>query len=126
MERDIAKEEIERQHLQLNTLQDYFFFYYPMKEKLCVNSLLAGITDQSVYVNRGALDFLISHAPITGKVNTDLENVKLVEAGLNTLYRKDFAFLKKFFNWVLGHLDDDEDSRPSYNDPAIKTLVPAL
>lgn len=96
-----------------------------MKEKLCVNSLLAGISDSSNYVNRGALDFLISHAPITGKVNTDLENVKLAEAALNTLYRKDFAFLKKFFNWALGHLDD-EDSRPSDNDPAIKTLVPAL
>jgi hypothetical protein len=33
-------------------------------------SLLGG-----VYVNRGALDFLISHAPIKGKVNKEIENV---------------------------------------------------
>lgn len=97
-----------------------------MKDKLCVNSLLAGLSDSSVYVNRGVLDFLISHAPITGRVNKDLENVKLVEGALNTLYKKDFAFLKKFFTWVLGHLDEDDDYRPKDSDPAIKTLVPAL
>ena len=97
-----------------------------MKEKLCVNSLLAGLAENSVYVNRGVLDFLISHAPITGRINKDLENVKLVEGALHTLYRRDFAFMKKFFTWVLGHLDDDEDYRPKDSDPAIKTLVPAL
>lgn len=97
-----------------------------MKEKLCVNSLLAGLADQSVYVNRGVLDFLISHAPITGRVNSELENVRLVEGALNTLIKKDFAFLKKFFTWVLGHLDEDDDYRPDDSDPAIKTLVPAL
>lgn len=71
------------------------------------------------------LDFLITHMPITGNINTLPENVKLVEGALMTLYRKDFAFLKKFFTWFLSHLED-EDSRPSKDDPAIKTLVPAL
>jgi len=28
-----------------------------------------------VYVNRGALDFLISHAPIKGKINKEIENI---------------------------------------------------
>jgi hypothetical protein len=42
-----------------------------------------------------------------------------------TLYRKDFAFLKKFFTWFLGHLEE-EDVRPNQEDPAIRTLVPAL
>lgn len=42
-----------------------------------------------------------------------------------TLYRKDFAFLKKFFTWFLGHLEE-EDARPGQDDPAIRTLVPAL
>ena len=79
----------------------------------------------SVYVNRGVLDFLISHIPITGNVNSLSENVRLVEGALMTLYRKDFAFLKKFFTWFLSHLED-EDARPSQEDPTIKTLVPAL
>ncbi len=47
--------------------------------------MLAGLADSSVYVNRGVIDFLINHAPITGRVNTDLENVKLVEGALQTL-----------------------------------------
>ena len=107
------------------TLEDFFYFYYPMKEKLCINSLLAGLADNSVYVNRGVLDFLISHAPITGNINTLSENVRLVEGAFMTLTRKDFAFLKKFFTWTLSHLED-EDSRPSDDDPAIRTLVPAI
>jgi Dopey, N-terminal len=126
LEKDPSREEIERQHLQLNSLEDFFYFFYPMKDKLCLNSLLAGLADQSIYVNRGVVDFLISHAPITGRINKDLENVKLVEGALITLNRKDFAFIKKFFTWVLGHLDDDDDYKPKDSDPAIKTLVPAL
>ncbi len=118
-------EEMIRRLEEKFTIEDYFSLYYPMKEKLCINSLLAGLQDSSVYVNRGVLDFLINHAPIKGSMNTDLENVKLVEGALTTLLRKDFAFIKKFFTWVLGHLEDDEESVPS-DDPAIKTLIPAL
>ena len=44
---------------------------------------------------------------------------------MNILNKKDFALLKKFFTWTLGHLEDDE-TRPSDDDPAIRTLVPAL
>lgn len=104
---------------------DYFYFYYPSKEKLCINSLLAGLSDQSVYVNRAVLDFLISHMPITGNMNTLSENVRLLEGALMTLYKKDFAFLKKFSSWTLTHLDDEE-SIPTEDDPAIQALVPAL
>lgn len=84
-----------------------------MKEKLFVNALLAGLADQSIYVNRGVVDFLITHAPISGKINKEIENVKLVEGALYTLHRKDFAFLKKFFTWTLGHLEDDDDYKPN-------------
>lgn len=34
--------------------------------------------------------------------------------------------MKKFFTWVIGHLDEDEDTHIRDSDPAIKTLVPAL
>lgn len=110
--KDPNRESEEVKKLELMSLDDYFYFYYPLKEKLCVNSLLAGLSDSSPYVNRGVLDFLISHAPITGTINSLPENVRLVEGALNTLNKRDFAFLKKFFTWVLGHLDD-EDCRPS-------------
>ena len=68
---------------------------------------------------------MITHIPITGNVNTLEENIRLVEGALMTLYRRDFAYLKKFFTWFLGHLED-EDSRPSQKDPAIETLVYSL
>lgn len=47
-------------------LHDYFYFYYPNKSKLVINALIAGlsIAESQVYVNRGTLDFLISHMPL--------------------------------------------------------------
>ena len=35
----------ESKRLERMTLEDYFYFYYPVKEKLCINSLLAGLAD---------------------------------------------------------------------------------
>jgi hypothetical protein len=105
---DHAKMADENRRLEIMNLEDYFYFYYPVKEKLCINSLLAGLSDPSVYVNRGVLDFLISHAPITGNINTLSENVRLVEGALMTLHKRDFAFLKKFFTWTLSHLDEED------------------
>ena len=72
------------------------------------------------------MDFLINHAPITGRVNTDLENVKLVEGALQTLNKRDFAFMKKFVTWVFNHIEDDEDAIIEPDDPVIRILVPAI
>lgn len=85
LERDVQREEMEKKHLALTCLEDYFYFYYPLKDKLVVNALLAGLADPSYYVNRAVLDFLITHAPITGKINKEIENVKLAEGALYTL-----------------------------------------
>lgn len=79
----------------------YFFFYYPNKQKLVNNALLAGlsIVSQDVYVNRAVFDFLLSHMPITRDLNNEEESVNIVEGALMTLVKKDFASLKKFFTW---------------------------
>ena len=49
---------------------------------------------------------------ITGNINSLTENVRLVEGALMTLQKKDFAFLKKFFQWSVGHLEEREDTLP--------------
>ena len=64
----MEREELKR--IEQMSLDDYFYFYYPIKEKLAVNSLLAGLADPSVYVNRAVTDFFITHMPITGNVNS--------------------------------------------------------
>ncbi len=53
-------------------LHDYFYFYYPNKSKLVINALISGlsIVEPQVYVNRGTLDFMISHMPINLNINT--------------------------------------------------------
>lgn len=79
--------------LQRMSKEDYFYFYYPNKQTLVINALISGMDDNSVYVNRGTLDFLLSHMPITGIVNTEKENIQLVDVALVRLVsKKDFAF----------------------------------
>jgi hypothetical protein len=53
------------------------------------------------------LDFLCSHLPITSNTNQAEETINIVEGALMTLVKKDFASMKKFFNWFQGHFDDD-------------------
>jgi len=87
--------------LESESHEAFFFFYYPNKHKLVNNALLAGlsIVNQDVYVNRAVFDFLLSHMPITGNLNSDEEFINIVEGALLTLVKKDFASLKKFFTW---------------------------
>lgn len=105
-------------------LSDYFFFYYPNKNKLVINALISGlsIADPQVYVNRGTLDFMISHMPINSNVNTIQENIRLVECATLAYTKKDFATLNKISNWLFGHLDEDEEEIDS-RDPTIITIV---
>ena len=90
-------------------------------------ALLAGLStvNQTVYVNRAVLDFLVSHMPITSEINTEIEFVYLIEGALMTLVKKDFASLKKFFNWFLEHLNYSNE-KPTADDPAIRYVNPAL
>lgn len=62
--------------------EDYDYFYYPLKGKIVTNTILNCLSDSSVYVNRFALDFIISHMPIQSQTNIDEINVTLVEAVL--------------------------------------------
>ena len=52
-------------------LEGYFFFYFPNKSQLVINALISGlsIVDNTNYVNRATLDFLISHMPINHSIN---------------------------------------------------------
>jgi hypothetical protein len=63
--------------------------------------------------------------PIDSEINTHEEKIRIFEAGMLTLMKQDFAIVKKFFTWFMGHLNpDDEDI--DENDPAITVCIPAL
>jgi hypothetical protein len=113
---------------QSESLEAYYFFYYPNKEKLVNNALLAGlsIVSQDVYVNRAVFDFLLSHMAIIGNFNNEEESINIVEGALMTLVKKDFASLKKFFTWFQGHFEEDTDLMPIRDDPSIRFVIPAL
>lgn len=105
-------------------LHDYFYFYYPNKSKLVINALLAGlsIAEQQTYVNRGTLDFMISHMAINSNINSIEERISLVECATLAYTRRDFATQNKISNWLFGHIDEEEEE-VNHNDPAIITIV---
>jgi hypothetical protein len=92
-------------------LHDYFYFYYPNKSKLVINALVSGlsIVEPQTYVNRGTLDFMISHMPINLDINSIEENIRLVECATLAYTKRDFATQNKIQNWLFGHIDEDED-----------------
>ncbi|CAI2382310.1 unnamed protein product [Moneuplotes crassus] len=125
-ESDILVEEKNR--LKNMEAEDYYYFYYPQKSKLVINALIACMMDPSVYVNRMVLDFINTHLGIHSDILKIEENSILVESALNLITKKDFACLKKFSNWLLSHLEDEEFD-VDYNfdgDKAIEAIVPAL
>ena len=63
--------------------------------------------------------------PIVSAINSDEENIKILEGALLTLVRKDFASLKKFYTWFQGHLEEDLVEIDA-QDPSIKFAIPAL
>ena len=105
-------------------LHDYFYFYYPNKSKLIMNALTAGlsVSEEQVQVNRGTLDFMISHMPINSSINSIEERIRLVECVTLAYTRKDFATLNKISNWLFGHIDEDDEEIPE-GDPTIISIV---
>jgi hypothetical protein len=81
----------EKSKIKQMEADDYYYFFYPSKNKLVINSLIASMMDPSYYVNRMALDFINSHLGIHSKIMSVEENSVLVEAALNLITRKDFA-----------------------------------
>ena len=128
---DWYKKELEQaQLLAEGDIEAYCYFYYPNREHLVINALLKGLSiqdnmDNPVYVNRACFDFLITHLPIQSELLSDEEKIRVLEAALLNLKLRDFASHKKFFTWFMGHLDDEE-MEPLADDPAIRTIVPAL
>ena len=71
---------------------------------LMVGSLCASLEDQSVLVQRSALEFLLAAFPPHGShliLKTDV--VKLLGAAVTTLLRRDMSLNRRLFTWLLGN-----------------------
>lgn len=122
--KDNDRHDMEFQMKQKRGLHDFFYFYYPNKSQLIMNALIAGLSIQEdqVQVNRGTLDFMISHMPIKSEINSIQENIKLVECATLAYTKKDFAVLNKISNWLFEHIDEDMEEIED-RDPTIITIV---
>jgi len=124
LELDLERQQRTRVMLERMDQHDYFYFYYPNKTKLVINALISGlsIVDNSNYVNRATLDFLISHMPINGDINSISENIRLVECASLAYTKKDFATLNKLQNWLFEDSFGDEEIEGD-NDCMHNTIV---
>lgn len=129
-------------------LHDYFYFYYPNKDKLVINALIVGLQTikfnatggailrqnkqlQRQY-NRATLEFLISHMRMESDINSIEENVLLVE-NVTLLYTGgDLACINNINEWLipsqLDDLDEDdiEDMTSMRRHICVRTIVEAM
>ena len=103
-------------------IKGFLYFYYPNRPNLVINAILSGLhTRADNLVIRATFDFIISHVEIDSDFIEMEERVRLVEGALLTLMVRDFASHKKFFNWFLAHLDDEEEV--SQDDLAVQACI---
>jgi hypothetical protein len=89
------------------TKDEYVINFYPNLPVLVINALTAVIEDESVQVQRLALDFIITRLPITNKILSENEKVFLVISGLNLLIKNDYSTTRRLFSWLMGNQEEE-------------------
>lgn len=69
---------------------------------IMVTALCAGVQDNSVLVQRSALDLLLVGFPVHNSQLTHEHMVSLVTAALVTILRRDMSLNRRLFAWLLG------------------------
>ncbi|XP_076619120.1 protein DOP1 homolog isoform X1 [Colletes latitarsis] len=69
---------------------------------IMVTALCAGVQDNSVLVQRSALDLLLIGFPVHNSQLTHERMVSLVTAALVTILRRDMSLNRRLFAWLLG------------------------
>lgn len=89
------------------TKEEYVINFYPNLGVLVVNALTAVIEDESVQVQRLALDFIITRLPINNKIFSEKEKVFLIISGLNLLIKNDYSTTRRLFSWLMGNQEEE-------------------
>ncbi|XP_033338749.1 protein DOP1 homolog isoform X2 [Megalopta genalis] len=69
---------------------------------IMVTALCAGVQDNSVLVQRSALDLLLVGFPVHNSQLTRVHMISLVTAALVTILRRDMSLNRRLFAWLLG------------------------
>ena len=80
----------------------------------------------NIYINRAAFDFLANHLPITGNLNTEEENIRLVESGLITTRNGDQAAQRKFMTWFASTIDEESSEQVGIDNLSVQVMIPAM
>ena len=54
------------------SLQALLYYYYPNKQTLVINALIACLQDKEKFVNRNTIDLLLSHLPFISEILNDI------------------------------------------------------
>jgi hypothetical protein len=101
------------------TFQNYIQIYYPNLSVLVLNSLTSVIEDDTVQVQRLALDFIISRLPIQNKILSEEEKIALIISALNLLIKNDYSTTRRLFAWLLGGMEEETEM----GDPTIQYMI---
>ena len=86
------------------TLEELIFHFYPKKDTLVLNGLISCLADESIYVQRASLDFLITHMKLTSPILSFSQRVILIQAAALLLLKKNDITIRKFYNWYIYYI----------------------
>eukprot|EP00828_Plagiopyla_frontata_P005958 TRINITY_DN12516_c0_g1_i2.p1 TRINITY_DN12516_c0_g1~~TRINITY_DN12516_c0_g1_i2.p1 ORF type:complete len:370 (-),score=61.27 TRINITY_DN12516_c0_g1_i2:427-1536(-) len=97
--------------------------YYPNKESLVINSLIACLEDENPLVSRQVLDFMLSHLPFTTPIFSLQQKEILIECMLYLLNRKDSSLSRRIYTWMFGKPDLENKYNITENNKQILPLI---
>ena len=86
----------------------------------------AALSDENVLVQRGLLDLIVVHVPLSKSFLKTKELEKLTEAVLGVVLRKEMSLNRRLYAWLLGNSDGAEDQRTYYETHAQAVLTNTL
>jgi hypothetical protein len=94
-----------------------------------IRAFVAGLTDPDILNQRGFLELLVSHLPLSAKWMQKLPEAELqslMSAAAQIVLRKDLGLNKRLWAWLLGKADEDGKLDPNYINYGGQRLVAAL
>lgn len=93
------------------TLQAMIYYFYPNKQTLVINALIAGLQDKEKFVNRSTVDLLLSHLPFISEILSDNERTLLIRAGLDVLLKRDYTCSQNFIRWLFTAFEESQEEQ---------------
>ncbi|CAH1711783.1 unnamed protein product [Chironomus riparius] len=89
---------------------------------LMISGLCSCLNDSVILVQRNTLEFLLLGFPLHTTILSQIDLIKLVTIGLNTILRRDMSLNRRVYSWLLGTEVSNSTKNSIENEVEIKCL----